>query len=324
MKIKPLLSFLLGRKVPLRVQHICTYKCNLHCKYCGYWKMKTNELSTEEVKKCMDEFSKAGTISWGFTGGEPLLRGDIPELVNHAKSLGMHVTLLSNGQILDKFVDKIKNIDSIFVSLDGSKKMNDSIRGAGSFDKAVNSIKAAKEAGIDIGIQATLSNKSLLNDCKDLTYIMNLAKDLECKFIISPIYGSSIMKPYEDLLVKDKELFLKGLKTIIRFKKENPRTVIISSAALDWLKSYGNMNMKWKCFAGKFYCQIFPDGKIAPCHFLYPNALDGRMAPIKAFNQLKPIKNCVCWCNCYVEYNLLMAMNKESIFNFMKHFKGIV
>ncbi len=77
-----------------------TYACPLQCPYCSnpldYAKYPT-ELSTEDWKRVLSEARKLGALQLGFTGGEPLTRQDLPELVKHARELGYYSNLITSG-----------------------------------------------------------------------------------------------------------------------------------------------------------------------------------------------------------------------------------
>jgi len=101
-----------------------TKKCNLYCKHCyresGPEKMD-DELSTEEGKKLLDQIVKAGMKVIVLSGGEPMIRDDIFELINYAKSIGMTVLMGSNGTLIDKEkAEKLKNsgLSAIAISID--------------------------------------------------------------------------------------------------------------------------------------------------------------------------------------------------------------
>ncbi len=87
--ILPIVASRFGKKTPLEVMYRITTRCNLRCKYCGIWRQKPKEMNTEQIKTAIKEFADAGTINWAFTGGEPLLRRDLGELINFANDKGI-------------------------------------------------------------------------------------------------------------------------------------------------------------------------------------------------------------------------------------------
>lgn len=152
---------------PLILQIYVTNGCNLHCKQCymNAGKKLADELTTDEIKKIIDDFSGHTISSITFTGGEPLIRSDIVDLLKHAKSKGHNVALLTNGTLItEQIAENIKPyIHNIQVSLDGSSaEVNDSIRGKGVFDKVVTAIKYFRtEKDISVHIGMTILNENM-------------------------------------------------------------------------------------------------------------------------------------------------------------------
>ena len=80
------LSAKFGKRIPLKVTHFITDKCNLRCSYCYINYNKEKEMSTEQIKNMLNEFAKLGTQIYGIAGGEPLVREDIFEVIKYAFS----------------------------------------------------------------------------------------------------------------------------------------------------------------------------------------------------------------------------------------------
>lgn len=89
-----------GLGIPMWLTLELTYKCPLHCPWCSNplnFDKINNELTTEEWKKVLREGRKMGALQLGFTGGEPMLRGDLEELVAYSDSLGYYTNLITSG-----------------------------------------------------------------------------------------------------------------------------------------------------------------------------------------------------------------------------------
>lgn len=130
-----------------------TYRCNFHCTMCdmptkasAYQKNGQSEYTTEQFKEILREFAEIGTPGIGFTGGEPLLRSDIFELMAETRRLGMIAHLNTNAWLLGgKEAEQLIHIgvDSINISLDGATaETHDRIRKApGSFGRATGAVR---------------------------------------------------------------------------------------------------------------------------------------------------------------------------------------
>ena len=73
----------LKKNTPIVVSWSLTNRCNSKCKYCSRWKQETAELNTKQIFSIIDELSKMGTRRIIYTGGEPLIREDIAEIINY-------------------------------------------------------------------------------------------------------------------------------------------------------------------------------------------------------------------------------------------------
>lgn len=112
-------------KNPLSVCWQITTKCNLNCKYCLSSSGVTGEygLSTQEAKKVIKEFGKIGINRLDFTGGEPLVREDIGELIQCAKENNINTIVTTNTILLnDKNIEYLKLADLVQVSIDRTQR----------------------------------------------------------------------------------------------------------------------------------------------------------------------------------------------------------
>jgi MoaA/NifB/PqqE/SkfB family radical SAM enzyme len=308
--IKGILSSKLGNKVPLAVVHKPTFRCMLRCKYCGCWMQKVEELTTEETKKMMKEFADAGTVWWQITGGEPLIRKDIDEIIKYAKDLGFIVSIITNGLLVKHHLDSLKLVDALYISFDGSKKIHESLRGKGTHKKVLEAIKLAKEAGINVYPETVLSKQNLENNFKSLKEAIKLAKQLNVKLTITLPYKDPYNYWFVDPYMPTKEQVIKASEFLT---KEESGTIRIERPYLSWGKLF-NPNKKLKiCLAGKAFCEILPNGKIIPCLFRQELGVDGRKYGfLRAFRMIPEIRNCGCTAG-YMEYNLLFSLNPKAL-----------
>ncbi|MFO7930405.1 MAG: 12,18-didecarboxysiroheme deacetylase [Thermodesulfobacteriota bacterium] len=141
-----------------------TRRCNLKCIHC-YAHAKAgkqeNELSTKEGKALIDDLAHMGVPVLLFSGGEPLMRPDLPELAEYAVKKGMRAVISTNGTLIDPETAKVlKDIGLSYVgiSLDGNRQINDRFRGVdGAFDMAMKGIENCKAAGIKVGLRFTIN-----------------------------------------------------------------------------------------------------------------------------------------------------------------------
>jgi radical SAM protein with 4Fe4S-binding SPASM domain len=155
----------------------CTRTCNLNCKHCYAEAVNTyhsGELSTEEARHFMETLVLYQVPVLLLSGGEPLMRKDIWELIEYGNQIGLWMVISTNGTLIDR--DKAKLIKELGISyagisLDGLEEVNDSFRGAsGAFDKAMEGFRNCREAGQKTGLRLTLSKTNY----KELPAIFDL------------------------------------------------------------------------------------------------------------------------------------------------------
>ena len=155
-------------------------RCNLHCVHCysdSENRAYTGELTTEEGRALIDDLAAFGIPVLLFSGGEPLMRPDIFELIGHARARGLRVTVSTNGTLITKEVaERLRGLGVSYVgiSLDGIGATNDRFRGhKGAFEKAMSGFRACKAAGQRVGLRMTLTRRT----CEDIEHIFDFIED---------------------------------------------------------------------------------------------------------------------------------------------------
>ena len=327
-------SFLVRRPLcgPILGTLVTNYTCNFKCGMCDLRlrdrelrEKGLRELDTAAMKQILRDFARLGTPGIGFTGGEPLLRKDIFELLAYAKALGMITHLNTNGYFLDdKAVDNIlkAGVDSLNISLDGARSAtHDAIRGfSGAFDRAIDAIgricAARDKAGAHLRIKTVaVINEENVDEVEDM---VTLAEELkvDCiEFIPRQAFSGNRSKSDAAdpvFLGKTDKMrdYLLGLDAG-RIRIEN------SPAHLKLFnRSFRNMESPLKCFAGYNSLAIDCYGEIYPCvpWYNWRRAVGNiNKTDLVAFwhsaeyQQIrKEIAGCrKCYLNCQAELNIL-------------------
>ncbi|KHE93226.1 MAG: 12,18-didecarboxysiroheme deacetylase [Candidatus Scalindua rubra] len=142
-------------------------RCNLKCVHC-YSQSKdieyTNELNTKEAKAMIDGLAEYGAPVLLFSGGEPLMREDLMELIAYAKDKGLRAVISTNGtMITEEKGEELKKfgLSYVGISLDGLKETNDKFRGIeGAFDDALQGIRNCLKLGIKVGLRFTINKRN--------------------------------------------------------------------------------------------------------------------------------------------------------------------
>ena len=150
-------------KRPVVVWNV-TRRCNLKCVHC-YAHAKNipfdNELSTEQGKELINDLADFGSPVMLFSGGEPLVRKDLPQLAAYAVEKGMRAVISTNGTLITPEKARILKeigLSYVGISLDGMREVNDHFRGVnGAFEKALEGIRNCQAAGIKVGLRFTIN-----------------------------------------------------------------------------------------------------------------------------------------------------------------------
>jgi len=263
-----------GGFVPLVVSWNVTRKCNLKCDHCYINATKDEyrgELTTDEAKRLMDQIAEVSRPLLILSGGEPLLRTDIYDLLSYGADKGFRMGLGSNGSLIDEAVaKKLKNAGAktVSISLDSSTpELHDEFRGVeGSWKKAVEAIKALKKNGLLVQVNTTVTQQNY----EEIEKIISLAEELEVEnfhlfFLVPTGRGTKIadISPamYEDMI---KTTFSKTGKHNLNVRP---------SCAPQFMRIAKDMGLDMRqwirgCLAGLYYCRVYPNGDITPCPYL--------------------------------------------------------
>ncbi len=205
------------------VVYNCTNRCNLRCSHCYSSSADaplTSELNTKQALDLIDQLAEINCPVVLFSGGEPLLRDDLFELLNHANRTGLRTVLSTNGTLIDESTaEKIAaaNVSYVGISIDGDKKFHDRFRQAeGSFQKALDAIKNCAKFNLRTGLRFTITK---LN-AEFIPYIFDLAASLGIRRIcFYHLIRVGRAVAFEELVLKPAET-RKAIDTIIEKTNE--------------------------------------------------------------------------------------------------------
>ena len=260
--------------VPLVVSWNVTRKCNLKCSHCYINATKEElkgELTTKEAKQLMDQIAEVSRPLLILSGGEPMLRQDIYELIRYGASKGFRMGLGSNGSLIDdEAAKKLKDagIKTVSISLDSSiPEKHDEFRGVeGAWQKAINAIKALKKSGILVQVNTTLTqqNHGEIDDIMSSIEQIGV-ENFHLFFLVPTGRGKKItdISPalYEDMITST---FAKTSKHKLNVKP---------SCAPQFMRIAKDMGLDMRqwirgCIAGLYYCRVYPNGDITPCPYI--------------------------------------------------------
>ncbi len=146
----------------------CTRQCNLRCAHCyatATCGPAEDELSGDEARAMIDDLGRFGSPVLLFSGGEPIMRGDLLELVAHARAAGMRAVVSTNGTLISgETAERLAEagLSYVGVSLDGLEDVHDAFRGVeGAFRDALAGIRNCMAAGVKVGLRLTLNRRNV-------------------------------------------------------------------------------------------------------------------------------------------------------------------
>ena len=182
-----------------------TDKCNLKCAHCysHSGRQGKDALSLDEVIRTLESAFGLGYERVAFSGGEPVLVDDFPEILRQARLIGFTTSFVTNGTLLDRF-DAYEDIDLIAVSLDGLEDAHNQIRCSGTaFYRAMQGIETLKQHQVNFGIITTVT-KNNFNDLESLTKLA--LESGACLFQLHPVGSVGRASADADFQLSDIEL----------------------------------------------------------------------------------------------------------------------
>lgn len=242
-----------------------THRCNLRCNHC-YQDNYTVFESRDSLEKTLDQFSALlkeyrfkGHIN--VTGGEPLVHPELFWLLKEARSRGITTAVLTNGTLIDENKSRrlsVSSVDYVQVSLDGTRKTHDKIRGEGSFDKAVRGIRNLTARGIFTTVSFTAQRENYKELAKLARYCKNLG--------VNKLWFDRVVIPSDE---DEKKLSLTTDNFSALCKKAsklNKNNMVSCARALQFIPCE-NKNI-YKCTAGKTLLAVLADGSVMACRRL--------------------------------------------------------
>ena len=138
-----------------------TDRCNLRCGHCYLGNGGRTDLAPERIRRVLREFEGMQGLRVMLTGGEPLMHPHFDEINRMLSEFGLRFVLFTNGTLCDRKRLSLLNAHEIQVSIDGMRQAHDSLRGAGSYDKAMAAIREALGMGMQVSVSTMVHRGNL-------------------------------------------------------------------------------------------------------------------------------------------------------------------
>ncbi|MEZ0485652.1 radical SAM protein [Fibrella aquatica] len=173
---------------PVLCNYYVTYRCNASCSFCDIWERPSPYVTLEHARDNFRDLKRLGVRVIDFTGGEPLLHRQLPELLAEAKRQGFITTVTTNGLLYPKQADSLRGlVDMLHFSLDSpNADEHDTGRGVRCFDKVMESITIARSFGERPDILFTVFEHNI--DQIEAMYT-NICQPNDLVLILNPVFS---------------------------------------------------------------------------------------------------------------------------------------
>lgn len=313
----------MGGKNNMECAVIVTYRCNAQCHMCNTWQFPSREdeeISPEIIDKIEGRFKRLN-----ITGGEPMLRQDILEIVKVLDKKTDRLEISTNGYFTERIVqvaEKFPNI-TIRVSLEGLPEKNDRLRGIkNGFDHGLRTILRLQKMGLkDIGFGIVISDQNI----SDLLDLYQLCVGLDLEFGSATMHNSFYFHKFDNTQSNAEPTLLEMRRFIVALlqsKRDNSRRRI-----KDWFRAYINLGilqyMQGKdrsipCGAGTDGFFLDPWGDILVCNgsdepWIMGNLKKAAFKDIWSSDQAERMRELARHCNknCWMTGTAVPAMRKK-------------
>lgn len=254
------------------VQWLATYGCNFSCAYCeaSAGTPAENELTTQEALAMVDDLSSMGVKRLAVSGGEPLVRSDIIDIMSHAHASGINLGLVSNGYFVEELWEDLRHFNYFlyYTSIDGLPEQHDRTRKPGSFSRVMKSLELFSSKGTGTRIINSVVHEGNMDQ---LELLFSLLKDSGAtSWRLVPIMEVGRAQDTQSLGLNGRQL-----RELAGFIKEHTssRFGVDFGEACSYLGCFipdwaGN---PFFCGAGLTRCAIMPDGEVLGCQTFYDN-----------------------------------------------------
>jgi len=243
-----------------------THRCPLHCPYCSNpieLQKRESELSTETWLSVLEQASELGVAQVHFTGGEPLLRSDLEQLIRRARELGLFVNLITSGVgLTEERVRRLSEagVDSIQLSLQAaSPELADTIAGFDAYEWKRQAARHIRQSGLALNMNVVL-HRANLHQLEDIAQLCVDWGAQRLELANAQYYGWALRNV--DRLLPFKEQLQEAEAAYYRASERFGNRIELIWIVPDYYEDFPKPCMGgW----GKISLTVAPDGRVLPC-----------------------------------------------------------
>ena len=264
------------KRLPHTIDFAVTSRCPYHCPHCSYGNRKKEDLSLNDILQLIQEIKDLGTAILGITGGEPMIRSDLEQIVA-ACSPELSTILYTTGFNFNKKRAKElhdANLGSIFIGIDSvDTKIQDEVRGNnGSLELGIDALKLCNEVGIYTGINTIATRERIQNGELERIYDLACSLDVGELSIISPVATGQWVGCTNNQLKTNELELLKSIRKSLNRRRSGP--IVTTLAEYESEDFMG-------CNTGYQTLFIDASGEVCPCDFTPLSFGNIKQTPLK-------------------------------------------
>ncbi|GBD92530.1 cyclic pyranopterin monophosphate synthase [bacterium BMS3Abin05] len=291
---------------PILCNYYVTYRCNARCVFCDFWQREdykhSQDAGLKEVIRNLQDLRRMGVIFVDFTGGEPLLNKDLPQMLKEAKRLGFITSVTTNTILYPGRAQQLKGlVDILHFSLDSlnPKRLN-TLRGVPVFERLMESIDLA----LSLGEKPDLLFTVTAQNAKEMPQLVTFAQKRKLLLVTNPVFSYFGNTGISESALKYIEIF------------QNASYVYVNRAYHHFIRSGGNQRGNPRCRGVSSTVVISPQNELLlPCFHhrsqtipigtSLPEALNSkqRREALKNQGRYSFCQNCTI--NCYFDPSFL-------------------
>ena len=304
----------LGRRSPFQMTLSLTNRCNFKCEYCDIPLQRRDEMSAAEWRSVIDDLRDAGMGRASLIGGEPLLREDAGEVIDHLVRRGVHTAMNTNGWFVTDRLDEVSALDLVCITLDGPRDVHDTQRRRGSYDKVIGAIEALASRGVPVVTMTvhTPRGADAIDHVLDVATALGFKAFFQLEHDKGCDVDAAIAPRLADARIADvarRLLDAKGRGQPVG----NSRELLERHAS--GRRYLGTCD---DCWAGTYYGYVLSDGTVAPClltQWQVPTGNGRRQGYANAFEHLEAPRGPGCACLPTHEVNRILDLDPRALWH---------
>jgi MoaA/NifB/PqqE/SkfB family radical SAM enzyme len=292
--------------VDLRV----TYRCNLRCSYCDLPVHPVPEMGTTDLKKVIDKMNCRGRVIL-LTGGEPLVRDDVGEIVDHIVfNTDMEVVFNTNLLLLKSRYEEVRNADGFYFSLDGTRETHEKNKGRGSWKGVEEALEILHRDRRGKTSMTVITSATTLDDIR---FVLDACQRYEIMPAFQLVRHYAFSRDSREIAPVTSRA-----EEVFTFLQERRRAGVLmrnSVACLGRMVQLARGGLDGPCYSGKLHATVDADGVVGLCfsrprHQVFLNLADPGVswkAAVRALAAVKPHNRRCPTCTCLAPMEFALA-----------------